>query len=61
MSKLQQLALKQIKEEIEAAENVVYSNSKIFPDLAISNTPINQLLCKLDRIKMWTESVINNI
>jgi hypothetical protein len=60
MKKLQQLALRQAKEEIEAAERVMYSNSKTFPGLATSDTPENQLMCKLGRAKAWIESMESN-
>ena len=38
----------------------MYSNSKTFPGLATSDTPENQLMCKLGRAKAWIESMESN-
>jgi len=54
---LQQLGLQQAKEELAAAESIVYSNGKDFPGLALTDSPHNQVLSKIGKAKRWLEAL----
>lgn len=57
MTKIQQLAIQQVMKEIDEARRIIFKNTETFPDFAKTDSPVCNILVKLNAAEKWLEAI----